>query len=481
MGEELDVMFLLKEKLLSLRYLTILAQCVVVMCLSTTAILSGPIARYAAGKGYIVAELDVPGLLASRHHNGMSLANVEWDITYTRLEKASFPKDQLLDYLPDNSVDWIYESQQWNSSWLFDCKRYPNTPIKLKDSGNCTNVFTELPGLEQAFSYSEWDDYFTAWGGFYNELDMNKDILLFVYGVKEWDYEEAGGTNRSMSIMVASVHMHNVPRFKTSSSTDECSWRDGEIERSSYTKIVCELRRKADVLDPNNLAFPDSYRPSSVPSAYKAYYQARFTQQCTSDCPISVITPDELIRFYQTYVIIKDLQHRQPVTRRLSVRQRVVKLSTMFLSVALLVTLLIILGILQYAWFAVRHRSILTGTPQLKLDWMMQSIQTEDRPFADRKGRLRRSVTVDSTSGLAGMSSLRRKRREFEAAKYGGRATTTWFLKDSASPSEYGASPRMDEGDAIGTYHGPAQMVQGDRTPMLNVGIPTDDFYTRAM
>ena len=476
-GEALDVLLLLQSRLLSTRYVSILGQCIVVICLSTTAILSGPIARYSTRRAHVLHEEDVSGFLASRHHNGMGYANVEWNLTYDRLEAANFPRDQLLDFLPRNAIHWVFDPLQWNNSWSFDCTGTPQTPIVLHITDNCTKVSSEVAGLNSLMNYSQWDNTWHNYDGFYNQPDHEKDILMFIYAWKGWDYVEAGNTNRAMKIKVVALHMHSLPRNQN--DTNGCQFAPGAVGTSTYTAIDCQLRRKQHVPDPMNVAFPDTYTNQNLVFALTEFYQARFTQESTEDSPISVITPPDLIRFYQVYHIIKDLQYRQPVSRILSVSQRVVQLSTAFLTIALFIALLIAVGIVHYVLFALRHHHIMINTPQSKLDWMMQSIQVEDRPLSDTKGRLRRSVTVDSTTGLAGMSSLRRKRSEFESAKYGGRETTTWFLRDSPAVTEYGASPRMDDADGI--FHAPAQMVAGDKVPMLHVNSSPEGYYPRPL
>jgi hypothetical protein len=469
LGEAIDVVFLLKRKLFSPKYLTVLAQCVVVICLSTTALLAGVITRYSTRRGIIISELGVAGSLVTRQHNSMGYAQVEWNLTYSRLDKAGFPDDQLLDFVPDNQIDWTYEPTQWNNTWSFKCKQTPQTPIDMYDSGNCTEYRYELPNMDDIMSYDDWDGYYHSPGGFYNSPSNTKDVLMFIYGWKGWDYEEACDTNRAMTIKLASLHMHNVPRDQNDT---DCLYAKGDIGESSYTAITCELRRKLTVPDPCHVAFPDVYDNDGVPTAYTDYYQARFTQESTSNSAISVITPSELIRFYQVYTVVKDLQYRQPVTRQISVNVRVVQLSTVFLATALFIALLILLGLLQYMLFVARHRDIIQNTPQSKLDWMLQSIQTEDRPLNDNKGRLRRSVTVDEGLGISGMPSVRRKRREFENAKFGGKAVSTWFLRDSPGISMSEASPRVDERISVTPKTGdfgnePPMGWQGERRPML--------------
>ena len=93
LGEALDICLMLGSKLHSARYKGLLAQCIVVLSFSITAILAGLIARYSTRQGSIVREMEVPGLLATRHLNGVDFANVEWNLIYSRLDQAGLPLD----------------------------------------------------------------------------------------------------------------------------------------------------------------------------------------------------------------------------------------------------------------------------------------------------------------------------------------------------------------------------------------------------
>lgn len=482
LGEALDVAFLLREQLFSVRNLFILVQCIVVLCLSSTAILSGVISRYSTSRGHIIIQQEVPGLLASRQHNGMGYANVEWNLTYSRLDRAGFPEDQLLDFLPSNEVEWVYRENEFNNSWSFNCRQTPQTFIDLYVTDNCTGFVYEIPNINQVISFDEWtageeSGWWRSFGGFYSSPTTEKDILLFIYAYRNGDYTERGDTYRSMNFSLASVHMHNLGRNQN--DTEGCFFSEGPVESSSYTRIDCSLEQRDQVEDPWTVAFPEVYTPESVPAAYRQYYQARFTQESTSDSPISVITPEELIRFYQTYTIVKDLQYRQPVTRTISVNQQVVLLSTAFLAIAVLVALLIILGILNYGIFAVYYRTSMATTPQSKLDWMLQSIEAEHRPLRDIKGRIRKSVTVESSVELWTMPTGRRRRTEFENAEYRETGTTTHFLKDSTVPPQY-SSPVPGQNMAAfiaDTGRHEYEPPQGPHTRILSTPLPDHEIY----
>lgn len=101
LGEAVDIVRLLKLKILSFQHMPILAQCFVVVLLTAVACLSGPIARYSTRLSHNVILADVPGYLATNKHDSMAYANVQWSAIEHSLNNAGFPLDQLLDFVPD--------------------------------------------------------------------------------------------------------------------------------------------------------------------------------------------------------------------------------------------------------------------------------------------------------------------------------------------------------------------------------------------
>src|SRR5207248_3151312 len=129
--------------------------------------------------------------------------------------------------------------------------------------------------------------------------------------------------------------------------------------------------RPRHILDENHLASPDSADVSSILWSYEENYKARFTQESTSNSEITVITPDELVRFYQTYMISQDVAYSPLVTRTLSVEIPIVELSIAFLTVCLLAEFLLAAGLTKYIFFMLRHQTTMLVTPESKLDWML--------------------------------------------------------------------------------------------------------------
>jgi hypothetical protein len=166
-GEVLDVCLLLKFKLLSSRYMKLFAQCVVVISLSATAVLSGPIARYSTRRGHAIFPTEVHGSLATNEHNNIGYANVEWDQIEMSLNRAGFPTNQLLDFLPDTSTHWVYRPEEWNSTWSLTCQPTQSTSVSVVDTGNCTYLFAEMPGLQDVMPEAYQDNTWYSNEGFY--------------------------------------------------------------------------------------------------------------------------------------------------------------------------------------------------------------------------------------------------------------------------------------------------------------------------
>lgn len=399
-GEAVDVMWLLKAKIFSRRHVKLLVQSCLVIFLSFTALISGPIARYSTRLGHRISDYNTPGKITWRRHDSILGASVVWNETSFSLDNANFPYNQLLDYLPDPSVNWIYDPREWNSSWTLECSNTELTHLTLKDAGNCTSMFDEIPGLAAVISLEKYDrDNISSWWTGYYEDGINKDILLGIGAARESSVDEDTGIVKEMAIDLAAVHMHNVSIQTDSDSF--CDFGEGPIESATFTKIECRVQRINQDPKQLNIAFPDGATPWLAGRALVQNYQAQFIRESIRGDNVTVITPQDLTRFYQVWVATKDTQNGFPVSRQLSVRLPIVQLSTVFLALAILTFLLIIFGIGTYIFAALRHRKVFEETPQSKLEWMLKVIR-EHGPAEVREGARTSSFVSmqDSTSPL---------------------------------------------------------------------------------
>lgn len=105
-------------------------------------------------------------------------------------------------------------------------------------------------------------------------------------------------------------------------------------------------------------------------SAFNQNFQARFMMEAATNRTITQVTPEELVRFYQVYMIYKDTQYRQPVLRRLTVLQNIPQISSILLVIVLLIVVLCIIASVTLVESRLAHGST-EGIPQSKVDWVL--------------------------------------------------------------------------------------------------------------
>ncbi len=433
LGEAFDVLWLLRTKVFQRRHAKILFQACLVILLSVTAFASGPIARYSTRQAESIVSKSIPGLIARRGQNSILNSPLSWNETFMSLEQADFPGDQLLDYLPDPTVDWTYEPREWNSTWSMDCKDTNRTKIALNDvGGNCTSILYEIPGLQSIISLEKYhvSNVSAYWGSQYSNGRI-VDALLGLGAAKKTKIDEATGVTLEMQLDLAAVHLHNISMQTDSDSI--CSFASEPVERASYTKIECTLTRHSKDPDLRYIAFPDSGTPSVVAAAMVQQYQGRLLKESIRTGNITLPSAADLRRFYQVWVATKDTLTGLSVSRQISVQVPVVQLSSVFLALSLLASVLILISIGVYYFNHFRNRGAFQDVPESKLEWMMRVVQAGDRPafpghLSDTlysQPDFNRSRT--SRLGLIASSvqeKAERRRTDFENASYSNVTST---------------------------------------------------------
>ncbi|KAK0632647.1 hypothetical protein B0T14DRAFT_39695 [Immersiella caudata] len=425
LGDVVDVIPLLRPSM----GLGLLTQLIIpggiIAILSAVAVVSAPIARYSTRIGEQIQQTLVPGTLASTDHSGIGGALVKWNATIDRLNSAGFPTDQLIDFLPDNRIDWKFSETEWNNSWSASCKWTERTPIELYMTGNTSNtghLFDELQGLRPIFPEEILQDGYTEW---YNDVgpywgDKLPDVLLFVaiqtHPDKAWNETTQEGSNHlPFHFTIAAVHMHNAPANR--SSVSGVGWGTGPIEHSSYTMANCEIQRVAsrtpDELDEyaeHHIANPWTWDFETTVFAYKTFYEATLTEQSFRKEPIYHPSGQDLFRFYQAYLVSKDIQNYEDAEKVISV-----VVPTVELSIPLLVVFLLYLGLmgLTALWFVVLKRLPPgASAPRTKIEWMAQGMRESSAREVDAtflgagwgkiKGELREAEVVTSRDPAQG-------------------------------------------------------------------------------
>lgn len=366
-GEVWDTIWLLKDKIILRRHAKVLAQVVIVSLLSATTLFSGPIAKFSTRLAN--ATEDVLGFIATRSHASISEAHLRWNSTFASLDRASFPYDRLLDYVPDTSINWLYVPDQWNSSWVLGCTSTESTPVVLVAGDSCTDLYAEMPALENIISKDGQTRY--KMGGYYVN-DTWTHGLLTLAKIQVTDFDESTSITYGMFVEIAAVYLHSIPRQMNTSSS--CDFGKGPAKSASFTKVACNLTRTAHDPELSNIAFPDSVLADQVADAMYSYYQDGVVASAIRNTSVPEIPPRDIIRFYQTWLITKDTQNLYSVRRRLDVQASIVQLSTAFLAVAIFTLILITFGIVVYIIARLANKRTLANTPQSKLEWMLKLI-----------------------------------------------------------------------------------------------------------
>jgi len=429
-GEVFDVCRLLGLELLSSYYLRILAQCIVVTGLTCVAFASGPIVRFSTRWGTKMLYREVPGLMANRLQSGIAYESVLWNNTWDSLDQAGFPYDQLLDYGPNTTSHWKYVESQWNSTWHMKCEYTEQTFIALTvvetPCNENTSINDQIPALESIFpenalNKDENGRPYSSAEGYKNDTDNRwSELLMFRTGFAFLRSDNASTIWEDIDVTLVSLHMQGVPG--TPYNETFCAYSPGAVDSAMYTKAYCKLRKTRPTAPGKyyvDIAFPDNDSLDYLTKAYTSFFQE----------PITVITPQNLTRFYQVYQITQDTQVKRPNRRLMNVQLEVVRLSTIFLVVCAASTLLCILGIMRYGVFTLRHWKAVDRTPQSKLDWMLQSIEKsqagsplipQTSPYQNQQGRRSsRHSVVSMRSPDLGSPTVGRRRSDFETATYG--------------------------------------------------------------
>ena len=447
LGEVHDMMKMLKRHLLSGRYHRVLLQCGVVIFFTVTAILAGPISRYSTRRGQVPRKDSVGGLMASTADSCQWYATAAIDTTIKKLDRASFPTDQLLDFLPDEEQDWVFVPSEWNSTYSTDCVYTELTPINLTTTGNFTydnggqtEIMNELPQL--------WDIFGPEYKANWLSIDWNLDgitndtarlwteSILFVSATIQPD----GPSNltTSMRIAMVALHLRNAPE---ANFTDDKSgnFAAGVVPESSYTKVECGIQpSKAAHLSVHQTyeelywrAFPDVFseaNPSCLSVQMTAYYlnsALKPSSKSANGWDVKLPTGEEMLRFYQAYLIVKDTYYRSPNTRVISVRHLTVDISAVFVTIMSLAAFVIGSGAVLYARFSLRNPLRRGTVPQTKLDWVLQAVQEADLSDPD--------VCATSQNATAPTNSKEADRARttsaarFKAATYSAATTSTVF------------------------------------------------------
>lgn len=384
-GEVFDAITLLKLRILSRQHLLLFVQCFIVCVFAVAALCSGPIVRLSTRMGSKTKILDTSVYPAMKKFDIIACANTYWKDIDGSLSRANFPHDRLLDFLPNTTVNWTYVPDQWTTTWSLQCDTIPRTSFDMVSTGHCKgntvpstvpSVYEGMPGLYSIFNMSDFTVFGWDWSGFWvTDINPVQDMLMFLYGHNLVEQDHDTGIVYAMNFSMASVHFRGIGKNLT--KPNDCTYAAGPIQNTTYTRINCALRRPKQVLNETLIPFPDSVDSNIIARQTNINFQGRFMMEAATNSTITEVQPEDIIRFYQVYMISKDTQFRQSVSRQLTVSQNLPQLSAAFLALALLVVVLCIATFSSWAVFTLTHKGV-NEVPQSKLDWLLHAINPDD-------------------------------------------------------------------------------------------------------
>lgn len=425
-GDILDIIPLLRRDLGYWLLIKLVFQCVVIASLSITTIVSGPIARWSTEASTGIVPLPVAGNLAQTTTSTVFQSQVERNETIQRLNKAGFPLDQLLDFVPDNSVDWKYDASQWNSTWSADCELTPDTPISLnvtrpglfarlpRGSDDIGDLLYTVDGLRPTFppgypspgrERGSFDFLGLAYGGqqpsawahifAYFSIQPNAGPVFAAHP----DLDLATINYEPYNFTMGMVHLRDAPMVR-SGTVQTWDVGVGPIRHSTYCMVSCKLKRVPDGLAERHdifldefTAYPWGLTADVLVQRWSELYNPILTRAHLQDHAdaVELPAPEELLRFFQAVIANKDTTQPVPGTR-------VVVVPTVRLSLVSMCTFLVYMGLLlaAYVWSLLWRLPKGVTVPKTKLEWIMQGVREVGVremgvPFVEAPGKEQRA------------------------------------------------------------------------------------------
>jgi len=352
------------------------------------------------------------------------------------LDEAEFPRDRLLDYLPDIRIDWVYDSDEWNSTYLADCNITARTAINVETTGNYTNrflyLYDEIPALWTMLSprFRREDIIHDVWyDGVRNpELGVWEDVVIWQYvdlSSSEVSHEQNASTQQT-TISIGVLYMEDAPEYNltvSNSTTDDWVFGEGPVPNAYYSKVECDIHRNRP--EDNNFweAYPQIRTNCDLAKQMDVYWSATAivpTDGTGENVTINLPSGEDMFRFYQSWMIAKDTYYPFPSTGEISVTVTTVELSIAFIVVCGLILLIVLLGLLHFGYMKWRYRKILQRTPGTKVDWVLQSIEESNA----------------ATMGEGGQLQVRGEGAEVSARELAARRQTLWLSANYAGPHQ---------------------------------------------
>ncbi|KAK5063160.1 hypothetical protein LTR84_005236 [Exophiala bonariae] len=504
-GEAYDLITLLGLRIFSPRHALLLVQSLLVLVFVTTTLISGPISRFSTRMHPQTTTRNTSIFPTMKTFDIIAYANDYWTNITRSLETAEFPRDRLLDFLPDTNTEWMFVPSEWTKTWSMQCNSVERTPIEIAGTGNCSDpsfstTYQAFPQLWDVINITSYDTYGIEWSGFWlSNVNPVQDMLWFAYASSITDIDNTTDIVYGMNISMATVHFHNI--YQNLTKPNNCIYAARPVDAASWIRTDCQLERQRDVKDEGFVPYPDSTEQSNIASALNQNFQARFMMEAGTNRTITEIQPDDLIRFYQVYMISKDTQFRQPVMRSLTIVEDVPQLSVALLTIMLFLVITSILAASTWCSFFLIHHDA-SRVPQTKLDWVLHALGDDENNAAGNtksspQQSPRSSIDYQSIASSTRKSQVpplpRRATRlaDFESATYAmefseRRAWTeslkgrSWMPSPRSLHSSAGSSSRLNR---VSSRRDSTWSKLSDEAPSITLDMPriSEELYPRRL
>ena len=399
-GEVYDAVRMLRSKLFTQAHLVILFQIFVILAATLACMFAGPFAKVSLRSTRTIKQKNTEVLRAwsgDGPYGSSHSDNVKWNDTITSLDKAGFPYDALLDYLPSSAVPWTFAQSEWDPTWRAACDFYPETPVyDLEAPGNVSfeNALDAFPKYRETYSAS-WlnkSNNLRVQTNFNGEHNFtvrnhyrNKDMFVWFIIQSDPAIGNRLHTNKeALQISVSALHAHNFSLSvgDDATSTNPFKWRPvGIISNASYTRFECNITRKPVIVDEIYAPWLWTNDTFQMSEGFVGFWMTKLSERSTRNLRVSPPTPQELFRFYQAYMIATNTWIPQPYTRKISVWTDTVQLSIACLILLLFLVILVLWLTGRYVWFLCRNKVELERRciPDGKIEWMIYNARLAEQ------------------------------------------------------------------------------------------------------
>ena len=393
-GDAWDLVAVLRTRVLAKENWYLLVQLIVVIAVTAACMLSGPIAKVSLRNSRAIQRKDLQVLQTTKGGGflgNLLYANVVWNETIQSLDRAGFPTNQLLDYLPPITEPWTYIEDEWDPTWRVACNNTHEIIIpNVTATGNYSiyDPLNAFPAFRDTYDPS-WlnktkyrvENNFDSWAYWPDQTQL-KHVLFYVLIQSDPVIGNRMYTNNDT--LEISLTIFNTRDFSAQYTdpgiSGETTWRPiGTVRNASYARTECSISRKPEVADEEMIPWLWTNDTYSITMGYRTYweYWLHTIGRAHTD---AMPTPEDIFRFYQVYMIATNTNHPIKSTRKVSVWVDTVELSVVFLVATILLTLMILWSTGRYLFFLGRHKSKIEQmyVPDGKIEWMIHAAKSSD-------------------------------------------------------------------------------------------------------